>query len=92
MATLGIITCEILELEFAHLLTHDPEVAGITVVDTRFSKGFTRAYEQSARLKPRLIDFVGKYLPKLPERLEVLVQVLERWKFSRKRGRGASAA
>ena len=77
MATLGVITCEILELEFAHLLANDPEVAGITIVDTRFSKGFIRAYEQSEMLKPRLIDYIGKYLPKLPERLEVLVQVLE---------------
>ena len=55
MATLGIITCEILELEFAHLLANDAEVAGVTVVDTGFSKGLSQAYELRKGAKPKTI-------------------------------------
>ena len=36
MATIGIIMCETLELEFARLLANDSEFAGITVIDTGF--------------------------------------------------------
>ncbi|UCF90438.1 MAG: DUF1638 domain-containing protein [Desulfobacterales bacterium] len=77
MATLGIITCEILELEFAHLLANDTDVSRITVVDTGFGHGFIRAVEQQKGYKPRLVDYIGKYLPAQPERFEVLVQVME---------------
>ena len=77
MATLGIITCEILELEFAHLLANDDELARLTVVDTDYSKGIIQALEQNNGFKPRLIGYIGQYLPTLPGRLEVLVQVLE---------------
>jgi hypothetical protein len=37
MANIGIITCQILELEFAHLLSTDPEVSDVFVVDNEFS-------------------------------------------------------
>lgn len=77
MATLGIITCEILELEFASLLSKDSEVAGITVIDNGFCTGFMQAYELIKRVKPTLINCAEQYIPVLPGRLEVLVQVLE---------------
>lgn len=32
MAVIGILTCEILEFEFAHLLKTDPDVARLTVL------------------------------------------------------------
>lgn len=77
MATLGIITCQILELEFAHLLANDAEVDEVTVIDTAYSKGLSHAYELRKGVKPKLIGYLGQYLPTLPGRLEVLVQVLE---------------
>lgn len=39
MAKIGIITCQILELEFAHLLSVDTEVSDVFVVDNEFSAG-----------------------------------------------------
>lgn len=77
MATLGIITCEILELEFAHLLANDDDLAGLTIIDTDHSKGIIQAIDQNTDLKPKLIGYIGQYLPTFPGRFEVLVQVLE---------------
>jgi hypothetical protein len=77
MATLGIITCEVLELEFAYLLANDDELDTLTVVDTDYSKGFIQALEDNNGMKPRLIDYIGHCLPSLPGRLDVLVQILE---------------
>ena len=37
MANLGIVTCQILELEFAHLLNADSDVANVSVIDNEFS-------------------------------------------------------
>ena len=37
MANLGIVTCQILELEFANVLNHDSEVADVFVIDNEFS-------------------------------------------------------
>lgn len=39
MAKIGIITCQILELEFAHVLSTDTEVSDVFVVDNEFSVG-----------------------------------------------------
>jgi len=39
MARIGIITCQILELEFAHVLNTDTEVSDVFVVDNEFSEG-----------------------------------------------------
>jgi len=39
MAKIGIITCQILELEFAHMLNADAEVADVFVIDSEFSVG-----------------------------------------------------
>lgn len=39
MAQIGIITCQILELEFAHVLSADTEVSDVFVVDNEFSAG-----------------------------------------------------
>ena len=38
MALLGIITCEVLELEFAHLLRNDPEVLAVTILENQYSE------------------------------------------------------
>jgi len=39
VAKIGIITCQILELEFAHVLSADADVADVFVIDNEFSAG-----------------------------------------------------
>lgn len=77
MATLGIIACQILELELAHLLVKDVDVSGITIVDTGFSDGFLRAVTQKNEVIPRLIKDVSKCRSAESDRFEVVVQILE---------------
>ncbi|MCC6347381.1 MAG: hypothetical protein IT388_09380, partial [Nitrospirales bacterium] len=36
---IGVLTCQVLELEWAHLLTRDPDVARITVLEEGHSSG-----------------------------------------------------
>ena len=38
MPTIGIVTCQILELEFAHLMSTDRQVSDIFVIDNKFSQ------------------------------------------------------
>ena len=45
MARLGVVTCQILELEFAHILSSDPEVSEIWVMDDEFSQELTQTLE-----------------------------------------------
>ena len=54
MPALGILTCEILELEFAHLLISDPEISRVTVVEEDYSQALTALLEESG-LRPRRI-------------------------------------
>jgi len=77
MARLGIIACQILELELAHLLVNDIEVFGITVLDNGFGDGFFRALKQKGEKAPRLTRDTGKYLSLEPDQLEVVVQIME---------------
>jgi hypothetical protein len=84
MAVIGILTCEILELELAHLLAHDSEIAGVTVLEDVHSMGFIEALE-SAGIRPRRIPLIKGFTPNYPERLEVLVRVLELALHNRKR-------
>ncbi|MHB8202268.1 MAG: DUF1638 domain-containing protein [Desulfomonilaceae bacterium] len=77
MPTLGIITCQILELEFAHLLATDPEVASITVLRDHFSEGVIEAFEQKSGSKPHTILYAGEYDPQSSDEFEVLVRVME---------------
>jgi len=43
MPVLGVITCEILELEFAHLFAKDRDIDGITVLADSYSLGMIEA-------------------------------------------------
>jgi Protein of unknown function (DUF1638) len=77
VAVLGIITCEILELEFAHLLANDPEIATITVLETPFSHELSKAVEQMRGCTPKSIAYVDEYVRSSQDKLEVIVQVME---------------
>jgi Protein of unknown function (DUF1638) len=76
MAVLGILTCEILELEFAHLLTRDPDKPRITVLDDQYSTRFIQAVEESGGPRPTRIPLLKAFSPISPDRLEVVIQVL----------------
>ena len=84
MTIIGILTCEILELEFAHVLAHDSEIEGITVLENVYSFGFIEALE-SAHISPGRIPLIKGFTPNYPDQLEVLVHVLELGLHSGKR-------
>jgi hypothetical protein len=85
MAVLGIITCEILELECAQMLSTDPDITGVTVVEDAHSAGFIEALESRGRFEPQRIPLVKGFSPTFRDGLEVLVRVLELGLHSRKR-------
>ena len=63
MPVVGVITCEILELEFAYLLSRDPDIAGVTVVEDATSFGFIEALESMGRFEPRTIPDAERIQP-----------------------------
>lgn len=77
MGRLGIITCEILELEFAHLLAADKDVAGVTVLADARSENFIEALRRKAVPNVRLIPHVASYMPEPSEHLDVIVRAME---------------
>ena len=84
MTTLGVITCEILELEFAHLLVNDTDIGAVTVVENNFSLRLIEALE-SRDLTPRRIPILKGFIADETNQLEVLVRVLELALHNRKR-------
>jgi hypothetical protein len=76
MPVLGIMTCEILELEFACILAQDPDIAGVTVIEDRHSLGIIEALE-SYGLSPKRIPMLRGFRADHPGRLEVVVRVME---------------
>jgi len=77
VAVLGIITCEILELEFAHLLANDPNIATITVLENLFFHELSRAIELERGSSPKSISYIGEYVRSSQDKLEVIIQVME---------------
>ncbi len=78
MTVLGIITCEILELEFAHLLAHDPDVHEVTVWENQFSCELKDAIVRDGGRTPRTIPAMAEYAPTTSgDGLEVIARVLE---------------
>jgi hypothetical protein len=76
MAVLGIITCEILELEIARLLGDDPDITHISVLEDSHSAYLIEQLQ--ARQEPRLhcLPHPHAFTPESAESLEVLVRVL----------------
>jgi len=77
MAILGIITCEVLELEFAHLLRNDPEVMAVTILENQFSEKLAEIITQQTKIKPQLIACLGEYSHPAAAGLEVVVRVMK---------------
>lgn len=77
MTRMGIIACQVLELELAYLLANDIDVSGITVLDTGFGDEFIRAVKKKGHVITRLTGEIERGLPAEPDRLEVVVQMME---------------
>ena len=77
MAVVGIITCAILELEFAHVLAMDSEIARITVLEDERALGLIEALASGGCRNLQRIPHVSSFQPEPTASLEVLVRVLE---------------
>ncbi len=77
MGILGILTCEILELEFAYLLNADKDISRITVLENSRSARILEALESTGPVNPNRITDLESFAPDPENRMEVLVNVLE---------------
>ena len=85
MATLGILTCEILELEFANLIGSDEEVEEVTVLEDDRSARLIEAFESLKVPNLNRIKGLDEFVPTSDGKLDVLVQVLELALHNKKR-------
>ena len=85
MPVLGILTCEILELEFAYLLSKDLDLARITVLEDDRSIRLIGALQSNGTENLRRISDLATFSPSSAGRLEVLIKVLELALHSRKK-------
>lgn len=76
MAVLGIITCEILELEFARLLGEDAEVGRISVLADSHSARLIDLLETRPGCRPQHLPHIHAFHAEPGEPLEVLIRVL----------------
>jgi hypothetical protein len=77
MGTIGILTCEILELEFAYLLNNDEDITCVTVLENNRSAGILKALESNGSGNTNQISVLESFAPDPANRMEALVQVLE---------------
>jgi hypothetical protein len=77
MGVIGIITCEILELEFVYILATDPEVFRVTVLEDARSARLIEALESRGLRNLRRIPHITSFDPEPSGHLEVVVRVLE---------------
>ena len=85
MGILGILTCEILELEFAYLLNADKDVSRITVLENSRSARLLEALESTSPVSPNRISDLESFASDPDNRLKVLVNVLELGLHNRKK-------
>jgi hypothetical protein len=77
VAVLGVLTCEMLELEFAHLLRSDAEVSRIAVVNDERSTRLIDALELGVATELRRIPGLNEFTASSRDGLEILIRVLE---------------
>ncbi|PVV06235.1 MAG: hypothetical protein B6D77_16290 [gamma proteobacterium symbiont of Ctena orbiculata] len=76
MAVLGIITCEILELEFAQLLREDTEVRRISILQDAHSAHLIEQLQVQHEPRLHCLPHPHAFIPEPDGSLEVLVRVL----------------
>jgi hypothetical protein len=77
MAVLGVICCEILELEFAHLMGLEPQIDRVTVLEEDKSSRLLASLERHSVRDLRRIATLSDFARDGEPRFEVLVRVLE---------------
>ena len=77
MPRLGVITCQILELEFSHLLVNDLDVSEIWVLDDEYSGELIKALHQDGRKPFQLIPSFGAADLLKTDGLSILIRVME---------------
>ena len=77
MSVIGIITCEVLELEFARLLGEDGEVGRVSVLENRWSERLIELLEAQPMCNVRRLPHVHAFHPEPDQPVEVLLRVLE---------------
>ncbi len=77
MGILGILTCEILELEFAELVGNDPELVRITVLEDERSARLLEVLESKNVKNLNRITDLKTFTPDHQNQIDVLIQVLE---------------
>ena len=77
VAVLGVLTCEILELEFGHLLSTDSEVARVTVLEDGQSARLLSRLDSQRDGHLRRISRLDEFTRDGGSQLEALVRVLE---------------
>lgn len=85
MGVIGILTCEILEQEFAYLLANDSGLARITVVDDQKSALLITALREMGEARLDRVSSEDYFVPDPQGRPEVLVRVLELALHNRKK-------
>ena len=85
MAILGILTCEILELEFAYLLNSDTDIDRLTVLENSRSVRMLDELQSGGTQNLNRISDLESFAPGPVNRLEVLAQVLELGLHNRKK-------
>ena len=77
MAVLGIITCQVLELEFAHLLANDPEVSAVNILDNEFSRELSEAIWRKTKVRPKSLVCIAEHVSTASDGMEVIIRVMK---------------
>lgn len=76
MGVLGILTCEILELEFAYLLANDTQITQITVLEDAQSAGLIQALASNGSDRLKRLTSLEEFTADPDQKIETLARVL----------------
>ena len=77
MPKLGVVTCQILELEFAHVLSKDPDVSEIWVLHDDFSEELIRVLENDSQKPVLRVTHADEFEANEVNGIAVLMRVME---------------
>lgn len=75
MPVIGIVTCQILELEIAHMLSQDKVIDRIAVLHGDYSGGLIESVKSRGDPRLRVIGWIPEFETSSPEHVDVLVKV-----------------
>lgn len=77
MPVLGIVTCEILELEFAYILALDKTISRITILENEHSQRLIQVLASKGVQHIDLIENIDSFKPFQEKTVEILIQLLD---------------